>query len=149
MKNKQKSININEIKNTCNIVKIETSILNKIIIISSIDEKFILHFEQDDVILNELDLFHPKRQIEKINIALNNVLNGTYGDRDIIIPTNSPYIIRSVELFASRNKITDNILYYLLLEDGSLLNCTNDTEKIYEPLALPLEELTQEFYKEV
>lgn len=148
MKNEEKKIiNINEIKNNYNITNVDNSILNKIIVISSIGDYDILR-DYTDIFIYDLDLAHPKIQITKINEFLNNVLNGKYEDKDIIISTNSSYIIRSIEIFASKNNIVGNVAYYLSLEDGELINCTNNIEKIYKPLALELEGLMQEFYRD-
>lgn len=97
------------------------------------------------LILDEPEVhLHPHWQLLFAEII---VLLHKEFDVHVLINTHSPYFLEAIEVYASRYQIEENCNYYLADNNPSshgvftITNVTNETERIYEKLARPLQDL--------
>lgn len=101
-------------------------------------------YKRNIFIFNNIDAYlHPKYQLmlgemiillKKINI-------------DTLVITNSPYLIRAIEVFSAKYNLSHKCNYYLSDKDeenkSSILDATDNVDIIYKQLSEPFEKLMQ------
>ncbi len=111
------------------------AILKRLLQNGNIDENGIIILDEPEIHL------HPEWQLKFAEII---VLLQKEFNANILLNTHSPYFLNAIEVFSEKYKIANNCKYYLAIEEkGSalIMDVTNETEKIYEKLAKPLQEL--------
>lgn len=111
------------------------------------ENDIIKEFEDDVVYINECRWdFHPQEQIKfaKIIVELYKLTG-----RKFIIRTVNPYFIKAMQVYSALSEISNKCKYYLYdREENIIKDCTDDIEQIYEPLALPLQELEDDRWRD-
>lgn len=87
---------------------------------------------------------HPRESVQLGKMLIDMVKQGF----SFLLDTNSPYLIRAIEVFSAKKSIADKCKYYLFSEQ-CIEDVTLNTNKIYRTFATPLEELKQIEYMEV
>lgn len=69
----------------------------------------------------------------------------------ILLNTHSPYFLNAIEVYAAKYEIADKCNYYMASlsssgETSTIIEVTEDVEKIYQKLARPLQDLENERY---
>lgn len=101
------------------------------------------HIQQNGIlVLDEPEVnLHPKWQLIYAEILV--ILQKEF-QLHILLTTHSPYFINAIEVFSAKHKIADKCKYYLSgLENHCAYfdDVTTRIDKIYEKLAMPLQEL--------
>lgn len=101
------------------------------------------HIQQNGIlVLDEPEVnLHPKWQLIYAEILV--ILQKEF-QLHILLTTHSPYFINAIEVFSAKHKIADKCKYYLSgLENHCAYfdDVTTKIDKIYEKLAMPLQEL--------
>ena len=110
-------------------------ILQQLLQNGNIDENGIIILDEPEIHL------HPEWQLKFAEII---VLLQKEFNMNILLNTHSPYFLNSIEVYSEKNGINNKCKYYLIEENNTeaeVLDVTNLTEKIYEKLAKPLQEL--------
>lgn len=98
--------------------------------------------ENGMIILDEPEIhLHPEWQLKFAEII---VLIQKEFSMNILLNTHSPYFLNAIEVYSEKYKIDNCCKYYLVNEiegTASVVDVTNDTEKIYAKLAEPLQKL--------
>lgn len=96
----------------------------------------------DVIILDNIDSYmHPKWQLVLAEVVAR--LQESIGIK-FLITTHSPYLIEAIELYSKVREVEDSCRYYLSHnnEDGkSVSDVTDNIEKLFKPLAEPLQVL--------
>ena len=111
------------------------SILRRLLQNGSIDENGIIILDEPEIHL------HPEWQLKFAEII---VLVQKEFETNILLNTHSPYFLNAIEVYSQRYGIEGKCAYYLANEvdnETNIENVTNNTEKIYEKLARPLQDL--------
>lgn len=101
------------------------------------------HIQQNGIlVLDEPEVnLHPKWQLIYAEILV--ILQKEF-QLHILLTTHSPYFINAIEVFSAKHKIADKCKYYLSgLENHCAYfdDVTTKIDRIYEKLAMPLQEL--------
>lgn len=129
-----------KLKGTLDISNLSTGIksfviLKTLLLNGAIEENGIIILDEPEIHL------HPEWQLIFAEII---VLIQKEFKTNIILTTHSPYFLNAIEVYSKKYKI-DNICNYYLAEETDMstdfIDVTNDTEKIYEKLAEPLQTL--------
>ena len=110
-------------------------ILQQLLQNGNIDENGIIILDEPEIHL------HPEWQLKFAEII---VLLQKEFNMNILLNTHSPYFLNAIEVYSEKNGINNKCKYYLIEENNAVaevLDVTNLTEKIYEKLAKPLQEL--------
>lgn len=110
-------------------------ILRRLLQNGNIDEKGVLILDEPEIHL------HPEWQLKFAEII---VLIQKEFSMNILLNTHSPYFLNAIEVYSEKYKIDHSCKYYLADEENgvaSIMDVTDETEKIYEKLAKPLQEL--------
>lgn len=110
-------------------------ILQQLLQNGNIDENGIIILDEPEIHL------HPEWQLKFAEII---VLLQKEFNMNILLNTHSPYFLNAIEVYSEENEINNKCKYYLIEENNTVaevLDVTNLTEKIYEKLAKPLQEL--------
>lgn len=92
-------------------------------------------YKQSIAKLNKIDSLHPKYQIDNVLMKLEKYV---IGNSTITISTQSPYVVRAVEVFSKQLDIEDEIQFYFIDFQGNIENIkNNETDDIYADLADP------------
>ena len=127
-----------KLKGTLDISNLSTGIksfviLKTLLLNGAIEENGIIILDEPEIHL------HPAWQVIFAEII---VLIQKEFKTNIILTTHSPYFLNAIEVYSKKYKI-DNICNYYLAEETNMstdfIDVTNDTEKIYEKLAEPLQ----------
>lgn len=94
------------------------------------------------IILDEPEIhLHPEWQLLFAEIIV--LLQKEFG-LHILLNTHSPYFLSAIETFSAKYGIADKCSYYLSSVDGNsavIEDVTDDLEKVYKKLAMPLQRL--------
>ena len=94
------------------------------------------------IILDEPEIhLHPEWQLKFAEII---VLIQKEFNTNILLNTHSPYFLNALEVYSEKYEIEKKCNYYIANEEQgitSIVDVTNETEKIYVKLAKPLQEL--------
>lgn len=105
--------------------------------------------ENGTMILDEPEIhLHPEWQLVFAEVI---VLMQKEYNLNILLNTHSPYFLNALEVYAKQYKIENRCKYYVTDVRGQntiIKDVTNDTEKIYEKLARPLQDLENMEYAE-
>ena len=99
------------------------------------------------IVLDEPEVhLHPEWQLVFAEII---VLLQKEFDMHILLNTHSPYFIEAIEVYSKKHGIADKCKYYLAENDSNnstseIINVTDETERIYEKLYRPLQNLENE-----
>ena len=100
------------------------------------------------VILDEPEIhLHPEWQLLFAELIV--LLCKEFG-LHILLNTHSPYFLNAIEVYAAKYGVDDKCKYYLAYTQGkvSLIeDVTHNIEKIYHKLAMPLQRLENERYR--
>ena len=100
------------------------------------------------VILDEPEIhLHPEWQLLFAELIV--LLCKEFG-LHILLNTHSPYFLNAIEVYAAKYGVDDKCKYYLAYNEGkvSLIeDVTHNIEKIYHKLAIPLQRLENERYR--
>lgn len=110
-------------------------ILRRLLQNGNIDENGMLIFDEPEIHL------HPEWQLKFAEII---VLIQKEFSMNILLNTHSPYFLNAIEVYSEKYKIDHSCKYYLADEENgvaSIMDVSDETEKIYEKLAKPLQEL--------
>ena len=110
-------------------------ILRRLLQNGNIDENGIIILDEPEIHL------HPEWQLKFAEII---VLLQKEFNANILLNTHSPYFLNAIEVYSEKHGIDNKCKYYLVEEENAVtavLDVTNKTEKIYEKLAKPLQEL--------
>lgn len=110
-------------------------ILQRLLQNGNIDENGIIILDEPEIHL------HPEWQLRFAEII---VLLQKEFNMNILLNTHSPYFLNAIEVYSEKHKVDNKCKYYLVKENNAMaevLDVTNKTEKIYEKLAKPLQEL--------
>lgn len=116
-------------------------ILRRLLQNGNIDENGIIILDEPEIHL------HPEWQLKFAEII---VLLQKEFNANILLNTHSPYFLNAIEVYSEKHEIDNNCKYYLVEEKNAVtavLDVTNKTEKIYEKLAKPLQELENLEYR--
>lgn len=129
-----------KLKGTLGMVNLSTGMKNFVILRQllqngNIDENGILILDEPEIHL------HPEWQLKFAEII---VLIQKEFNMNILLNTHSPYFLNAIEVYSEKHEIDNKCKYYLAEEKNAVtavLDVTDKTEKIYEKLAKPLQEL--------
>lgn len=110
-------------------------ILRRLLQNGNIDENGIIILDEPEIHL------HPEWQLKFAEII---VLIQKEFNTNILLNTHSPYFLNAIEVYSEKYNIDKNCNYYLADEENgmtSIIDVTNETEKIYAKLAKPLQDL--------
>lgn len=97
------------------------------------------------VILDEPEIhLHPEWQLLFAELIV--MLHKEF-DMHVLLNTHSPYFLRAIQVYAAKYGVADLCRYYLSEEMDSqisIMDVTNDIEKIYARLSKPLQDLADE-----
>lgn len=98
------------------------------------------------VILDEPEIhLHPEWQLLFAEIIV--LLHKEFG-MHILLNTHSPYFLRAIEVYSAKYEVSDRCRYYLSEAEKSggayIHDVTNEINKIYEKLSLPLQKMEDE-----
>lgn len=99
------------------------------------------------IILDEPEVhLHPKWQIllAEIIVLLHKEFN-----MHILLTTHSPYFLEAIEVYSNKYEVNSKCKYYLAENVGrsaEITDVTSDTDKIYQKLARPFQDLENERY---
>lgn len=96
-------------------------------------------FTDSDYYIFPENNIHPIAQVKWVEEHITN--------HNIIICTNSPYIVEAIEVYSARNNIADKVKYYDVY-DGNLNDCTDCIENIYQNFAQPFQNLENIRYRD-
>ncbi len=116
-------------------------ILQRLLQNGNIDENGIIILDEPEIHL------HPEWQLKFAEII---VLLQKEFNANILLNTHSPYFLNAIEVYSEKHEIDNNCKYYLVAENNAVTvvsDVTNETEKIYEKLAKPLQELENLEYR--
>lgn len=117
-------------------------ILKRLLYTGYLEENGLLILDEPEVHL------HPQWQILFAEIIV--LLQKEFG-MHILLTTHSPYFLRAIEVYSAKYQIADKCKYYLAdlkNEDAFFEDVTTQTNKIYEKLVLPFENLQRTIYSE-
>lgn len=110
-------------------------ILRSLLMNSVINENIILILDEPEIHV------HPEWQIILAELIV--VIHKEFNQR-ILITTHSPYFLEAIEVFSERHNVNDHCKYYMAETEGdaaSIIDATDNIEKIYSKLARPFQEL--------
>lgn len=110
-------------------------ILRRLLQNGNIDENGVIILDEPEIHL------HPEWQLKFAEII---VLIQKEFNTNILLNTHSPYFLNALEVYSEKYAIGKKCNYYLANEEQgitSIVDVTNETEKIYVKLAKPLQEL--------
>ena len=110
-------------------------ILRRLLQNGNIDENGIIILDEPEIHL------HPEWQLKFAEII---VLIQKEFNTNILLNTHSPYFLNALEVYSEKYEIEKKCNYYIANEEQgitSIVDVTNETEKIYVKLAKPLQEL--------
>lgn len=116
-------------------------ILRRLLQNGNIDENGIIILDEPEIHL------HPEWQLKFAEII---VLLQKEFNANILLNTHSPYFLNAIEVYSEKHEIDNKCKYYLVEEENAVttvLDVTKETEKIYEKLAKPLQELENLEYR--
>lgn len=116
-------------------------ILRRLLQNGNIDENGIIILDEPEIHL------HPDWQLKFAEII---VLIQKEFKTNILLNTHSPYFLNAIEVYSEKYKINEYCNYYLASEENgmtSILNVTNETERIYAKLARSLQKLENMEYE--
>ena len=105
--------------------------------------------ENGTIILDEPEIhLHPEWQLIFAELIV--LIQKEFG-MHILLNTHSPYFLNAIEVYSAKYKIADRCNYYMATSSDSsdtstIIDVTNDIEKIYQKLARPLQDLENERY---
>lgn len=111
------------------------AILRRLLQNGKIDENGIIILDEPEIHL------HPEWQLKFAEII---VLIQKEFKTNILLNTHSPYFLNAIEVYSKKYNIESLCKFYLADENNGItriVDVTNETEKIYEKLAKPLQEL--------
>lgn len=117
-------------------------ILKRLLYTGHLEENGLLILDEPEVHL------HPQWQILFAEIIV--LLQKEFG-MHILLTTHSPYFLRAIEVYSAKYRIADKCKYYLAdIKNGDAFfeDVTTQTNKIYEKLVLPFENLQRTIYSE-
>lgn len=133
-------------KSELNIVNLSTGIKSFTILKTLLQNGSI--GENGVVILDEPEIhLHPEWQLKFAEIIV--MLQKEFGVH-ILLNTHSPYFLNAIQVFAEKHDVVGKCKYYMTQETegkSEVLDVTDNTEKIYEKLARPLQELENLEYR--
>jgi len=110
-------------------------ILKTLLLNGSLEENGILVLDEPEIHL------HPEWQLVFAELI---VLMQKEFDMHILLNTHSPYFLDAIEVYSNKHGIARKCKYYLAEDDGStasISDVSDNIEKIYEKLAMPMQEL--------
>lgn len=111
--------------------------LKKLAFLKMIMEKQLLK-ENDILILdNAEDGLHPDMQLIFGETVV--LMQKEFGIK-VILTTQSPFLLDSIEVFSEKYDIEDKMHYYLV-ENGNIKNVDGETRQIYKEMVKPIQEL--------
>ena len=116
-------------------------ILRRLLQNGNIDENGIIILDEPEIHL------HPEWQLKFAEII---VLLQKEFNANILLNTHSPYFLNAIEVYSEKHEIDNKCKYYLVEEENAVTtvwDVTKETEKIYEKLAKPLQELENLEYR--
>lgn len=111
------------------------AILRRLLQNGTIDENAMIILDEPEIHL------HPEWQLKFAELI---VLIQKEFNTNILLNTHSPYFLNAIEVYSEKYEIANQCKYYLANEKNgttTVSDVTNKTEKIYEKLARPLQEL--------
>lgn len=111
------------------------AILRRLLQNGNIDENGIVILDEPEIHL------HPEWQLKFAEIIV--LIQKEFGT-NILLNTHSPYFLNAIEVYSEKYQIDNGCRYYLADERNgatSIVDVTDETEKIYVKLAEPLQEL--------
>jgi predicted ATPase len=105
--------------------------------------------ENGTMVLDEPEIhLHPEWQLLFAELIV--LIQKEFG-MHILLNTHSPYFLNAIEVYSVKYEIADRCNYYLASlspsgQTSTIINVTNDIEKIYKKLAKPLQDLETERY---
>lgn len=102
------------------------------------------------IVLDEPEVhLHPEWQLIFAELI---VLLQKEFDMHILLNTHSPYFLNAIEVYSKKYDISDKCKYYLAENNSevsvsSIIDVTNETEKIYDKLYRPFQNLENEEYR--
>lgn len=116
-------------------------ILRRLLQNGNIDENGIIILDEPEIHV------HPEWQLKFAEII---VLLQKEFNANILLNTHSPYFLNAIEVYSEKHEIDNKCKYYLVEEENAVTtvwDVTKKTEKIYEKLAKPLQELENLEYR--
>lgn len=111
--------------------------LKKLAFLKMIMEKQLLKENDILIIDNAEDGLHPEMQLILGETVV--LMQKEFGIK-VILTTQSPFLLDSIEVFSEKYDIEDKMHYYLV-EDGNIKNVDGETRQIYKEIVKPIQEL--------
>ena len=111
--------------------------LKKIVFLKMIVEKQLLKENDILIIDNAENGLHPEMQLIFGETVV--LMQKEFGIK-VVLTTQSPFLLDSIEVFSEKYGIGDKTHYYLA-EDGNIKNVDDETRQIYKEIVKPIQEL--------
>lgn len=111
--------------------------LKKLVFLKMIMEKQLLKENDILIIDNAEDGLHPDMQLVLGETIV--LMQKEFGIK-VVLTTQSPFLLDSIEVFSEKYNVEDKMHYYLV-EDGDIRNVDGETRQIYKEMAMPIQEL--------